>query len=50
MPGDVIMRVNDDWIHEESNTLFQSLANEEKVTISVMRKGLPVHLAFEVTQ
>jgi len=48
-PGDVILRVNDDWVHEESNTLFQTLANEQQVTISVMRKGLPVHLAFEVT-
>ncbi|EAT13839.1 thioredoxin domain-containing protein [Bermanella marisrubri] len=48
-PGDVIMRVNDEWIHEQSNTLFQTLANEESVTISVMRKGKPVHLAFQVT-
>jgi len=46
-PGDVIMRVNDQWIHEGNNVLFQSLSNEERVTISVMRKGLPVHLAFE---
>ena len=46
-PGDVIVRVNDEWIHEENNTLFQTFANEEKVTISVMRKGLPVHFAFE---
>lgn len=49
-PGDVIMRVNDEWVHEQSNTLFQTLANEEQVTISVMRKGKPVHFAFQVTQ
>ena len=47
-PGDVLVRINDEWIHENNNTLFQTLANEPKVTLSVMRKGLPVHFAYEV--
>jgi hypothetical protein len=47
-PGDVILRVNGQWIHEENNSLFQSLANEESVTVSVMRNGLPVHFSFVI--
>jgi len=48
LPGDVILRVNDQWIHEENNSLFQSLASEEEVKVSVMRNGLPVHFSFVI--
>ncbi len=48
LPGDVILRVNDQWIHEENNSLFQSLASEEEVLVSVMRNGLPVHFSFVI--
>lgn len=45
-PGDVIVRVNDQWIYEGNNPLWDLLQKEEKVTVSLIRKGLPVHLAF----
>ena len=45
-PGDVIVRVNDQWIYEGNNPLWDLLQKEEQVTISLIRKGLPVHLAF----
>ena len=50
LPGDVILRVNDQWIHEENNSLFQSLSSDEKVMVSVMRNGLPVHLSFVIEE
>ena len=50
LPGDVILRVNDQWIHEENNSLFQSLAHDEKVMVSVMRNGLPVHFSFVIEE
>ncbi len=45
-PGDVIVRVNDQWIHQGNNPLWDLLQREERVTVSLIRKGLPVHLAF----
>ena len=45
-PGDVIVRVNDQWIYEGNNPLWDLLQKEERVTVSLIRKGLPVHLAF----
>lgn len=48
-PGDVIVRVNDQWIYEGNNPLWDLLQKEEQVTISLIRRGLPVHLAFNKT-
>jgi len=45
-PGDVIVRVNDQWVHQGNNPLWDLLQREERVTVSLIRKGMPVHLAF----
>ena len=45
-PGDVIIRVNDEWVHANSNPMWNIMQTEEQFIISVIRKGLPVHLSF----
>ena len=45
---DVIMRVNEQWVHSSQNGLFDKLENEEEVSIIVMRKGLPVHIQYAI--
>lgn len=47
-PGDVIVRVNGEWVYDGSNPLWQSLESSGDLTISVIRRGLPVHLGFEI--
>lgn len=46
--GDVVMRVNGEWVHEAQNNLFDALETEEKVSVIVMRKGLPVHYQYAI--
>jgi type II secretory pathway component PulC len=48
--GDVIVRVNNEWIHEDNNVLFQTLSNDKNVDISIMRNGFPVHFSFNITE
>ena len=45
---DVIMRVNDQWLHSSQNSLFDTLENEDGVSIVLMRKGLPVHIHYKI--
>jgi len=45
---DVIMKVNDQWLHSGENGLFDALHNNEWVSIVVMRKGLPYRYDFEI--
>ena len=46
--GDVIMRVNDEWVNEAQNNLFNVLNSEDQVSIILMRKGMPVHLKYTI--
>ena len=46
--GDVLMRVNDQWVHEDQNPLWDSLAREQRVSIVLMRKGLPVRYDYKI--
>jgi len=46
--GDVVMRVNDEWVHEAQNPLFAQLENAQTVSVVLMRKGLPVHLKYAI--
>lgn len=46
--GDVVLRVNDEWVHEAHNNLFTSLENEQEVSVVLMRRGLPVHLKYAI--
>lgn len=49
-PGDVIMRINNEWVHDGYNTLWEALRSAERVEISLMRRGLPVHLVYAVQE
>ncbi len=40
-PGDGLMRVNDEWVYEGRNTLFEAIGHGLPVTVVVMRKGFP---------
>ena len=45
---DVILRVNNEWVHEAQNNLFDHLQSAPEVSIVLMRKGLPVHLKYAI--
>jgi protein-disulfide isomerase len=45
---DVIMKVNEKWLHSGENSLFDAFHNNEQVSIIVMRKGLPYRYDFEI--
>jgi len=45
---DVILRVNEEWVHTAQNSLFEKLENEPEVSIVLMRKGLPVHIKYSI--
>ncbi len=46
--GDVLLRVNDQWVHEGQNPLWESLENEAKVSVTLMRKGFPVRYDYTI--
>lgn len=46
--GDVVLRVNDEWVHEAQNNLFAQLESGEEVSVVLMRRGLPVHLRYAI--
>jgi protein-disulfide isomerase len=39
--GDVLMRVNDEWVYQGRNTLVEKIAAGLPVTLVVVRRGLP---------
>jgi type II secretory pathway component PulC len=39
--GDVVMRVNDQWVHEKANHLFTTLAAGGATTVVIVRRGIP---------
>lgn len=46
--GDVLMRVNDQWVHEAQNDLFSVLEKDSRVSVVLVRKGLPVQLMYHI--
>jgi protein-disulfide isomerase/type II secretory pathway component PulC len=47
MPGDVVVLVNEEPLHEGSNPLWNALQSEDEVRLRVMRKGAMVsHLTY----
>jgi len=45
---DVVLRVNNEWVHSAQNNLFDSLENLQEVSVVLMRKGLPIHLNYHI--
>jgi protein-disulfide isomerase/type II secretory pathway component PulC len=48
--GDVVMRINDQWVHETQNPLWASLQQNELMTLTVMRKGLPYRYDYRIEE
>ncbi|GLQ32649.1 thioredoxin domain-containing protein [Litoribrevibacter albus] len=46
--GDVVLRVNDAWVYDGQNTLWETLDQEKDVTIQLIRHGLPVRYDYSV--
>jgi protein-disulfide isomerase len=46
--GDVVLQVNNQWIHEQQNSLWQSLQSESQITLLVMRGGFPIRYDYTV--
>jgi len=46
--GDVLLRVNNQWVHEGQNPLWDSLSKEEKLTVVIMRGGFPVRYDYNI--
>mgnify|MGYP000568321759 CR=1 FL=1 len=46
--GDVIMRINDQWVHETQNPLWATLQQNDLMTLTVMRKGLPYRYDYRI--
>jgi hypothetical protein len=46
--GDVLMRINEQWVHEAQNDLFDFLETGDTVAVVLVRKGLPVHLVYRI--
>jgi len=46
--GDVVLRVNDEWVHDQHNPLWEMLENQEHITLTVMREGLPRRYDYKI--
>ncbi len=46
--GDVILRVNEQFVHDSHNPLWETLQNEEAVKLLIMRKGFPVRYDYKI--
>ena len=46
--GDVVLRVNEEFVHDAHNPLWETLQNEGEVTLLVMRKGFPVRYDYKI--
>ncbi|WOX04735.1 thioredoxin domain-containing protein [Microbulbifer pacificus] len=46
--GDVVVRVNDSWVHSGQNQLWDALTSGEVVDVTYMRNGLPQRVQYEV--
>ena len=46
--GDVVLQVNDAFVHDEFNPLWQTLHQETDIDLLVMRQGLPIRYRFNI--
>lgn len=46
--NDVLLRVNDSWVHSGQNSLWDALASGEIIDVAFIRKGLPHRLQYVV--
>jgi len=46
--GDVVLRVNKEFVHDAHNPLWATLQNEGEVTLLVMRKGFPIRFDYKI--
>ncbi len=48
--NDVLLRVNDTWVHSGQNNLWSALTSGQVVDVAFMRKGLPQRLQYIVEE
>ncbi len=48
--GDVIMQVNDEWLHSGQNPLWNALGLTDSIAVTVMRSGRPVRYYYRVKE
>ncbi|WP_160152913.1 thioredoxin domain-containing protein [Microbulbifer sp. ALW1] len=48
--GDVVVRVNDSWVHSGQNQLWDALTSGEVVDVTYMRNGLPERVQYVVEE
>jgi len=48
--NDVLLRVNDSWVHSGQNALWDALASGRVIDVAFMRKGLPQRLQYVVEE
>ncbi|MFV8782005.1 thioredoxin domain-containing protein [Microbulbifer sp. SA54] len=46
--GDVVVRVNDSWVHSGQNQLWDALTSGEMIDVTFMRNGLPQRVQYVV--
>ncbi len=46
--GDVILQVNDEWIHEGQNPLWNELRFSDNIELKLMRRGQPVTYYYKI--
>ncbi|WP_444921498.1 thioredoxin domain-containing protein [Microbulbifer sp. CnH-101-G] len=48
--NDVLMRVNDSWVHSGQNNLWDALTSGQIIDVAFMRKGLPQRIQYVVEE
>ncbi|MCQ3828454.1 thioredoxin domain-containing protein [Microbulbifer elongatus] len=48
--GDVVVRVNDSWVHSGQNQLWDALTSGQVVDVTYMRNGLPQRVQYVVQE
>ncbi|UHQ53627.1 thioredoxin domain-containing protein [Microbulbifer sp. YPW16] len=48
--GDVVVRVNDTWVHSDQNQLWDALTSGQVVDVTFMRNGLPQRIQYVVEE
>ncbi|MCO1335501.1 thioredoxin domain-containing protein [Microbulbifer sp. OS29] len=48
--NDVLLRVNDSWVHSGQNSLWDALGSGQVIDVTFMRKGLPHRLQYVVDE
>jgi len=48
--GDVVVRVNDSWVHSDQNQLWDALTSGQVVDVTFMRNGLPQRVQYVVQE